>query len=88
MLTEATVHKVIEGMSVTCECELAVVSRAFLQALDCNSAEVACVRRVVSQDGGPSRHESVDQRHRAKCNNTALFWSSLSCDVPRWQMLT
>lgn len=42
-LTVATLHKVIEGVSVTSVCELAVVGRALLQALDSDSAEVSSV---------------------------------------------
>ena len=40
MLTVATLHKVIESVSVTGVCELAVVRWALLQALYGDSAEV------------------------------------------------
>ena len=45
-LTVSSIHKVVERVLVTCECELAVVRWALLQALDGYCAEVAWNHRA------------------------------------------
>lgn len=65
VLTETAVYEVIESMSVTREGKLAVVGGTLLQTLYSYCAEVACIRRVVSEDSGTSRHEGVYERHCA-----------------------
>lgn len=59
-LTEASVHKVVERMTVTCECELAVVSGTLLKTLDCHGAEVSSIRSVVGQHCSAARHKGID----------------------------
>ncbi len=45
-LTVSSIHQVVECVLVTCECELAVVRWALLQALDSYCAEVAWNQRA------------------------------------------
>jgi len=42
-LTEATVYKIIEGVTIASERELAVVCGTLFKTLNCHRAEVACV---------------------------------------------
>jgi len=42
-LTEATVYKIVEGVTIASEREFAVVCGTLFKTLNCNRAEIACV---------------------------------------------
>lgn len=67
-LTEASADDIVEGVSVASVRKLAgAVRRALFKALDGNCAEVSGVRRVIRENGGPSCHKGVYQRHDYGC---------------------